>query len=148
WTTRMHPVFVARSKAALPIWFVTAATLAKTTTGFAKATRAFIKAADFTGKAGQHLLLPAASGIGGVLFGIEGGQAARNPFPPGQLPGVLPAGTYRFANAPHDARLAALAFALGSYRFTRYRSSTQKPVRLVLPESVDGEEVSRMAEAV
>ena len=28
----------------------------------------------------------------------------------------LPPGVYRFDNAPHDARLAALAFALGSYR--------------------------------
>ena len=38
-------------------------------------------------------------------------------------PALLPAGTYRFANAPHDARLAALAFALGAYQFTRYRKA-------------------------
>ena len=52
-----------------------------------------------------------------------------NAFLPGLLPGVLPAGTYRFANAPHDARLAALAFALGAYRFTRYRKAKDKAVQ-------------------
>jgi leucyl aminopeptidase len=60
----------------------------------------------------------------------------------------LPAGTYRFANAPHDARLAALAFALGSYRFARYRKVKDKAVRLVLPEGVDGDDLTRIAEGV
>ena len=41
-------------------------------------------------------------------------------------PALLPPGIYRFANAPHDPRLAALAFALGSYRFTRYRKSEDR----------------------
>ena len=36
---------------------------------------------------------------------------------------MLPPGVYRFANAPHESRLAALAFALGSYRFARYRKA-------------------------
>src|ERR1043166_9628094 len=66
----------------------------------------------------------------------------------GLLPGVLPAGVYRFANAPHDARLAALAFALGSYQFARYRKDKQKAVRLVLPDGVDGEDLTRIAEGV
>src|SRR5205085_12113817 len=66
---------------------------------------------------------------------------------PGLLPGLLPAGVYRFANAPHDMRLAALAFALGSYRFGRYRKNDARNVRLVPPEGVDIAELSRMAEA-
>ncbi len=63
------------------------------------------------------------------------------------MPGLLPPGVYRFANAPHDARLAALAFALGSYRFGRYRKNDARNVRLVPPEGVDVAEISRMAEA-
>ena len=55
---------------------------------------------------------------------------------------MLPAGTYRFANAPHDARLAALAFALGNYRFTRYRKAEDKDVELELPEGVDGDDLT------
>ena len=67
---------------------------------------------------------------------------------PARSSGLLPAGTYRFANAPHDARLAALAFALGTYQFTRYRKGSQRNVKLVVPDGVDGEDVSRIAEAV
>ena len=83
-----------------------------------------------------------------MLFGLEDGAAkSRDLFRPGALPGLLPAGTYRFANAPHDARLAALAFALGCYRFNRYRKADAPDVRLVPPEGIDAADVARMADA-
>ena len=71
------------------------------------------------------LTLPAADGqIAQVLFGLEDETSkSRDLFRPGALPGLLPPGIYRFANAPHDTRLATLAFALGSYRFSRYRKA-------------------------
>jgi leucyl aminopeptidase len=69
-------------------------------------------------------------------------------FRPGQLATALPPGRYRFANAPHDARLAALAFALGSYQFTRYRKGEARDVRLAVPDGADGEDLSRIADAV
>src|SRR4029077_16464016 len=100
--------------------FVDTTSFAKVVAKLDQRTRAFVKAAGFEPKAGRHLVLPAARGTGGVLFGIERPSAEKNSFLPGLLPGLLPAGTYRFANAPHDTRLAALAFALGSYRFSRY----------------------------
>ena len=46
-------------------------------------------------------------------------------FLPGRLRANLPDGIYRFANEPHDARLAALAVALGSYA----SRATAKPTR-------------------
>jgi leucyl aminopeptidase len=144
----MHPLFVSRSRTAQPIWFVNRASFSKVLAKLDKRTRAFVQAAGFEPRPGRHLLLPSAGGTGGVLFGLEDAKADNNPFLPGLLPGVLPAGTYRFANAPHDARLAALAFALGSYRFSRYRKAKEKAVRLVLPDGVDGEELSRIAEGV
>ena len=49
---------------------------------------------------------------------------------------------------PHDARLAALAFALGAYRFTRYRKTKDKSVKLVLPDGVDGDDLTRIADGV
>ena len=139
----MHPVFVTRSKSAHPIWFVTTATYPKVIAKFDKQTRAYAKITGFDPRPGRHLILPS----GGVLFGIESGRD-KNAFLPGLLPGVLPAGVYHFANEPHDTRLAALAFALGSYRFTRYRKSKEKVLRLVLPDGVDGEELSRIAEGM
>jgi leucyl aminopeptidase len=150
----MHPIFVARSKAAQPIWFVTPATHPKVLAKLDQRARAYVKAAGFEPLPGRHLILPSDSGTGGALFGLEAGNENHNAFLPGLLAGVLPAGVYRFANAPHDARLAALAVALGAYRFTRYRkgkdkgTGTDKAVRLVLPDGVDGDELSRIAEGV
>ena len=83
-----------------------------------------------------------------MLFGLEGKSEAKDQFLPGRLSGLLPDGAYRFGNAPHDARLAALAFALGSYRFTRYRKAEERKLTLDLPQSVDGGELSRIVEGV
>jgi leucyl aminopeptidase len=147
----MHPVFVARSKTALPIWFVTAATFPKIVAKFDKRARTYIKAAGFEPRPGRHLIVPSGGGIGGVLFALESSTDGHNAFLPGLLPGLLPSGTYRFANAPHDTRLAALAFALGAYRFARYRKNGKtdsKAVRLVLPDGVDGDALSHIAEGM
>jgi leucyl aminopeptidase len=146
----MHPVFeVAAGTAATPITFVTKSSLSATTDALAAPSRQFVEAAAFKARPGQCLLLPATGGgIDGVLFGLEDeGANWRDPFRAGQLPGLLPPGDYRFANAPHDARLAALAFALGSYRFQRYRKAEPPDVRLLLSNELDGAELSRMAEA-
>jgi leucyl aminopeptidase len=95
-------------------------------------------------------VLPGSNGkLAGVLFGIESpDDPDHDRFRPGQLAGLLPAGTYCFANRPHDARLAALAFALGSYQFSRYRKSEARNIRLVLPEGVDGDALSHVVEGV
>jgi leucyl aminopeptidase len=142
----MHPVLVARGAAAFPIWFVNTDNYASVRAQADAA--AFAEAAGFEPKAGRHLLLPGPGGVGGVLFGIEAADALKDPFLPGRLPGLLPAGTYCFANAPHDIRLAALAFALGCYRFSRYRKADDKEVRLEVPEGVDGAELTRVVDSV
>jgi leucyl aminopeptidase len=45
-------------------------------------------------------------------------------------------------------RLAALAFALGSYRFARYRKNDAPQAKLIVPQNVDASELSSIAEAV
>jgi leucyl aminopeptidase len=111
--------------------------------------RQFARANGFAAKPGACLTLPAADGqIAQVVFGLEDETSkSRDLFRPGQLPGLLPGGTYRFANAPHDTRLAALAFALGAYRFSRYRKADASDVKLVPPDGIDATELTRMAEA-
>ena len=83
-----------------------------------------------------------------MLFGIEGTDETKDAFLPGRLPQLLPDGVYRFANEPHDARLAALAFALGCYRFTRYRKAEARSIKLDLPQSVAREELEHIVEGV
>jgi len=145
----MDPVFVARGMAdAIPVWFVTAATYPDVRGLLGADARAFADAAGFEPKAGRHLVLPGKSGLGGVLFGIEAADDAKDLFLPGRLAQHLPDGIYRFANEPHDPRLAALAFALGCYRFTRYRKAEARQVKLDLPQSIDRDDLERVVEAV
>ena len=143
------PFESAPATPAIPITFATKSTWETIAAALPAQARQFALANGFAGKPGACLTLPAADGaIAQVLFGIEDEAAkSRDLFRPGALPGLLPAGTYRFANAPHDARLAALAFALGCYRFNRYRKADAPDVKLVPPEGVDAADVARMADA-
>jgi leucyl aminopeptidase len=146
----MHPAFVSGGPSPVPIWFVTADTYPQVRDQLGAAARRFAETAKFEPKAGQSLLLPGADGaLSDVLFALAGaGKPDKDRFLPGRLPLLLPAGVYRFANAPHDTRLAALAFALGSYKFTRYRKAEASGAQLEVPAGVDGAEVSRIAEGV
>jgi leucyl aminopeptidase len=133
----------------VPITFATRSTWETIRAALPAEARQFAIANGFLAKPGACLILPAADGrISGVLFGIEDEDGKfRDLFRPGALPSLLPAGVYRFANAPHDTRLATLAFALGTYRFNRYRKADASDIRLVPPEGIDAADVARMAEA-
>jgi leucyl aminopeptidase len=146
----VSPASATAVTSATPVTFVTAATWRQVREGLDPRSRAFADAAGFAPGAGRHLMLPTADGgLAGVLFGLEDADVpGKDLLRPGALPGLLPAGTYRFANAPHDARLAALAFALGTYRFARYRKAEDKDIRLELPAGVDGADLTRIAEGV
>jgi leucyl aminopeptidase len=146
----MHPLFASADKAqATPIWFIHAGNADSVLQGLSAHERAFIKAGGFEPKPSRLLLLPAADGkLGGALFGLERpGDAPIDPFRPGQLSGLLPPGVYRFANAPHDARLAALAFALGGYQQPLPQGDARN-VRLAVPDGVDGDDLTRIVEGV
>ena len=143
------PFETAPTTPAIPITFVTKSSWEQVRATLPPPAAAFAMASGFAAKPDACLVLPTANGeIGAVLFGLEDDDArARDPFRPGALPNVLPPGVYRFANAPYDARLAALAFALGSYRFARYRKADRPDVKLQLANDQDGGELSRIADA-
>jgi len=114
---------------------------------------ALARTAEFRGKSGQALLVPAADGtLDRVLFGVgERPMAFRS------LPAKLPGGVYRIAEAPEGVSREhiALAFALGSYRFDRYKpakgekaadsASSGRP--RLLAEGCDVAEVRQVAHA-
>ena len=145
----MHPAFVAPGAGpTVPIWFVNAASWRDVRATLDGNACSFAEAAGFEPSAGRHAFLPGADGtLGAVIFGQEDDGKAKDPFLAGKLPGLLPRGTYRFANAPHDERLAALGFALGTYRFSRYGKKASE-VRLELPSRQDEADLSRTADAV
>jgi len=109
--------------------------------------QAFARFAEFKGKAGQVVVVPTPDGGAPdrVLFGL-GARIEAMAFR--ALPSKLPAGTYRIARAPAGlaAEQIALAFALGSYRFDRYKKNAAEKPKLVA-EGVDVAEVRQIAHA-
>jgi leucyl aminopeptidase len=109
-----------------------------------EAQRSWVAAAGFKGKAKQYLLVPSSDGrLAGVLLGIgETGAAAEPSGPPellaGQLAQSLPTGAYRLEGKVHDPTLAAIAWGLGAYRYSRYKSAeAPSPAQLRIPDGVD-----------
>jgi leucyl aminopeptidase len=89
--------------------------------------RRWVDSTGFDARPASHCLVPAADGsLETVLAGID---SCDDPFALGQLPAVLPAGSYRIAADWPAERLerAAIGWALGAYQFTRYKK--QDPVK-------------------
>ena len=148
----MHPSIATSSVAdSIPLIIVSSDELAEGLATLPAPAKAFATAQGFAADTGSHLVLPdAAGGIAAVLFGWSPLKADADPFLPGKLPPLLPPGTYRLERLPEAAVAnAVLGFLLGTYRFDRYRAKKTPPkARLVLPAGVDGEEITRIAEAV
>jgi leucyl aminopeptidase len=146
----LHPAFAPPDGSGIPVTFVTAASWAEVRGRLDAPAQAFADSAGFEPRPGRHLLLPGPDGtLTGVLFAFENaGETNTDPFRAGALATLLPARTYRFAAAPPDAQLSALAFALGTYRFGRYRKPDDQSARLEVPAGVDADDLTRIVEGV
>ncbi|HWA62623.1 MAG TPA: leucyl aminopeptidase family protein [Caulobacteraceae bacterium] len=114
------------------------------------AARAAAALAKFTAKPGQAAVVPAEDGTAAeVLFGLGAGAPAQTLRAiPARVP---PGGAYAFADLPDgiDADDAALAWAMGTYRFDRYKQKRGEPQpRLVAPEGCDVARVRAAAHAL
>jgi len=101
--------------------------------------RRWAQACGFDASPGQLCLIPNARGeLSRVLAGVD---LSSPPFALGALPSLLPHGDYvlddgGLGNALLGIEDAALGWALGAYRFTRYVASTKETARLLLPRAV------------
>jgi leucyl aminopeptidase len=141
------PFLEASTDHAIPIEPIRAADWARWTEGHAASLLNLAEAADFRGQAGRILLAPSTDGkIERVLFGL-GDKPSPMLF--GALGAQLPAGDYRIAQPLRELSptLAAVAWALGSYSFTRYKPRKRPPPRLAPPEGADMAEAMRLAHA-
>ena len=140
--------FAKSAKDAVPLHAVAADGLRSFLASCGKREAAFVKAAGFAAKADDLRLVPDATGK--IAFAVLGLGKVRDPLAPALFCERLPRGTYRYATLPEwlPRSLAAYAWALGAYRFGRYRAKERPLPRLVLPPGVDGAEVGRIAEAV
>jgi len=141
----MHKNLARSAPAAVPLHMVTARD-AKAFLAAARV-RAGLAACGFSGREGELLPLTAGGKVTGWVLGLGAGG---DPFAAAAFAEKLPGGVYRLGEAPvlQGGANAALAWLLGTYAFTRYKSAGKTAPRLVLPPGVDGEDISRMAEAV
>jgi leucyl aminopeptidase len=123
------------SGAPIPIRALTAGDLPAFLSTLEPSMAAWIAANGFSAAAGSVLVVPSRDGeAASILFGLGDPRAdPRAALLAGRLSAQLPEGTYRLAGGFDDPAAAALAFALGAYRFTRYRKAAPPP-RLVMPE--------------
>ena len=112
-----------KGKPARPIWAVTPAMLADWCAEHAGSRSAWVESNQFTGAAGQVLMLPdSAGGVEGVLLGL--GKVI-DPFAVATLPAKLPQSNYRLADtAPAIVReMSQIAWAMGTYQFRAYKGA-------------------------
>ena len=147
----MDPIFVTRGAAnAIPIWFVTAANYADVRKALGPELSAFAAAAGFETKPGGYLLLPGATTRArsvACCSGWKGEGETQDRFFPAAWRSSA-GGIYRFANEPHDARLAALAFALGLYQLRPLPQGRGARDQARSAANVDRDDLARIVEAV
>ncbi|WP_366509842.1 leucyl aminopeptidase family protein [Bosea sp. (in: a-proteobacteria)] len=144
----MHSLLISPPTAATPVHVVSAANWPMLQEQLSPASRGFALAQGFAARTGQHCLLPDPQGeLAAVLLGIDAAGRRPDPFAAGRLAALLPAGDYALSGEIGDPTLAALSWLLQGYRFDRYRKPNPARARLVLPEGVDGEEISRIADS-
>ncbi|TCL95729.1 leucyl aminopeptidase [Rhizobium sp. PP-WC-2G-219] len=105
--------------------------------------RNWARQAGFTAESGALLLVPsspggagAVDGLGGALFGL-GAHPLDAPFATGKLARSLPPGPWKIVTESLPAEQAALGFALGAYRFDRYKPKTGERPLLDLDDGID-----------
>jgi leucyl aminopeptidase len=137
---------------ATPIHLVTRETLAQHTAALPSAARQWLATTGFTGAPDSHSLLP--DDDGGLQAVWAGVRDAAHPWALAALPRALPPGRYRLAEAADgglaaDAQAAAFSWALGGYRFSRYkRSGPPALAELQLPPSAAARHGLLLAQAV
>ena len=141
----MHSSLAKSAKGAIPLHAVKASDLKRWMGARGKREAQWLKAAGFSAREGELLLVPAADGR--IAFAVLGLGEGRDRFALAAFSEQLAAGTYALADVP-DGADAALAWILGTYKFTRYKKNAKEHPKLVLPKGVDGEEVTRIAEGV
>ena len=144
----MHSSLVRNAKGAVPLHAVGEDGLKSFLAGRNKREAAYLKTAGFAAKDDELQLVP--NPAGGPAFAVLGLGKAQDPLALALFAERLPSGVYRFESLPGTiaVELAALAWTYGTYKFSRYRKPGKAAPKLVLPKGVDGEEVSRIAEAV
>jgi leucyl aminopeptidase len=144
----MHESFAARAKAAVPLHAVTSADLAKFLSRRGKREANWLKRSGFAAKDGEIRLVPDASG--GLACAVLGLGKGEDSLALAAFSETLPTGNYALGDVPEafGGTTALLAWALGTYKFNRYRKTKRETPKLAVPPGADAAEAARIAQGV
>lgn len=136
------------SSAAIAITVVDRAAFKELTPTLPAATRNWLAALGFDGKADSHALVPDAEGKLGQVF--AGAERAASPWALAALPQTLPEGTYHLSDAGLQvpAEQAALSWELGAYQFDVYKPRRRPAATLALLSSPEAQRGLAMAHVI
>ncbi|HEX9160049.1 MAG TPA: leucyl aminopeptidase family protein [Rhizomicrobium sp.] len=144
----MHASLVRRAKGAIPIDAV-ASRQAKAWLACQDArTGKWLRAMNFSAKAGELRLAPSSSGeIGLAVLGL--GEES-DPLALAACSESLPDGIYAFRDVPgaYAGARGIVAWLLGTYTFDRYRKRAKRAAKLLIRDERDAAEAERIAEGV
>jgi leucyl aminopeptidase len=142
----MTDLFASPSDFARTARLVTASGLEAELSRLSDSSAAHARASGFEAGPGQVVMLPGEAGLD-ALVGAGSGQS---PFDAAGAALSLPEGDWAYDGLPEgwDATQTAIAFALGGYQFTRYKSPKRAPARLVTAQDCDVAEAERVAKGV
>lgn len=138
---------------AVPITAVTQEGLKEWRATQPKSVQTWLDAMDFSGDAGETCLISDSGALSRVVLGLGDGT---DKWAAGRLARQLPAGAYRVdwvvgvsdENMASTMTWVALAWALGAYRFERYKSEPNDPPAVLMwPENCDLDYVEGAAHA-
>jgi len=144
----MHASLVRSAKGAIPLHAVKTEDLKGWLPTRPKRESEWLKAANFSAKEGELLLVPGSRALSSAVLGLG---KEEDPLMLAAFSESLPSGVYAFGDIPPEVGgvRGALAWILGTYKFDRYhKSKNARLAKLVVPKDVDGEEVTRIAESV
>lgn len=104
--------------------------------------------AGFETKSGNLLLVPGPDGEAACALFCAGNATPDDRLAFGKLATALPEGAWHFEGQLDEPELAALAFLLGGYKFTRYKPAQARNVTLTVPEGANAARVTSLAAAV
>jgi len=111
-------------------------------------TKNWVNSTRFTAKPETFCLIPDSDGkISQVIVGVNN---SNDFWTYGLLPTALPSGIYHLAeiNSSDSLTLAAIAWGLGAYQFTRYKLSHKTIAQLIMPDNVDGNCVENIVRSI
>ena len=144
---KVNELFSGSGDSAVPLYAVSTAMLDGALSSALERHAGWLRSVGFSAAAGKIQFLPGEGGqFAGAVFGLGADEDA---FACAALPSLLPAGLYRFALVPQstNGNRLALAWALGHYSFSRFKSGDAVKPRAVLawPADADRGQVLRMA---